>query len=150
MPSRRLAHLSSHLHAAPTAGEVIGAGHKLLAALTSPTDLLYIPAAHIHVASHCTVPADKAEEFWALSKELVPHCRKEPYQVYQHCLRARDASVFGDNTAAAESYAIEDASREFVWIEEWTQVRRQTGRQAGRQRPSIPPPLPIHFRQRSS
>ena len=120
--SRRLAALSTHLGTAPAAGEAIGAGHPLLAALTSPTDLRYIPATHIHVASHCTVPADKAEEFWALSKELVPHCREEPYQVYQHCLRARDVSVFGDNTDAAENYAIEDAAREFVWLEEWTQA----------------------------
>jgi hypothetical protein len=43
-------------------------------------------------------------------------------QVYQHCLRARDVSVFGDNLDAAGNYAIADAAREFVWLEEWTQA----------------------------
>ena len=48
--SSRISHLSHHLAAAPAAAEVIGAGHPLLAALTSPTDLRYIPAVRLHFA----------------------------------------------------------------------------------------------------
>jgi quinol monooxygenase YgiN len=116
---QRLDRLSAHVvqqprrglmtpRAAPPAATAAVAADPLLAAL-APGTQRFIPDAHVHVASHCTVPKDKAEEFWALSQELVPHCRKEPYQVYQHCLRARPG------------FAVEDADCEFVWLEEWTQ-----------------------------
>ena len=90
------------------------ANGDLLAALDNNThpDKRFIPGSHVHVVSHCTLPEDKADEFWSLAQELVPHCRKEPHQVYQHLLRARP--MFGRNPAT-----------EFVWLEEWTKVRRR-------------------------
>lgn len=80
----RSAQQSTH-HARHSACGVLGrklsvdaAGDPLLAALALG-DQRYISDAHVHVVSHCTVPKEKAAEFWALSRELVPHCRFEPY-----------------------------------------------------------------------
>ena len=50
---------------------------------------------------------EKAAEFWELAQELVPSCREEPHQVYQHLLRARPE--FG-----------RDPETEFCWFEEWS------------------------------
>ena len=85
---QRLEHLSAHVIAAPyrglttTPAAAAGMGGQgLLGALDLSNEQRFIPQAHVHVASHCTVPTEKAAEFWELSQELVPHCREEPYQV---------------------------------------------------------------------
>ena len=81
---------------------------NLLAALDNSTPARHIPDTSCHIVSHCKVPEGKGEEFFSLARELIPNCRTEPHQVYQHILRARPE--FG-----------RDPETEFVWLEEWTQ-----------------------------
>lgn len=71
--------LSSSSASSSSPGEVsAAAAGDLLAVLDNSVPQRYIPEAHVHIVSHCKVPQDKADEFWSLAQELVPHCREEP------------------------------------------------------------------------